>query len=140
MHVDIREQLQWLVGEIEGEISEIYRRLMPSSGSLEPSRPLESVSALAQQIVATLSDAGIGDAVIQTFKQGVEDFQQGDAWAQQAIRSTDLQRPLATWSIERLGRAHRRLREVSEFVTVRQAWFDSFRKPQDDRGEPMHWQ
>jgi diguanylate cyclase (GGDEF)-like protein len=121
MHADIREELQWLVQGVEDEISQLYRRLIPSVESSGALRPAEPASVLAERIIAALSDAGIGDTFIQTFKQAIEDFQKGEAWAQQAMKSTDRRRPLAVWSIERLGRARRRLREVSEFVTVRQA-------------------
>jgi hypothetical protein len=122
MRTDIvREELQWLVQEVEDEISQLHRRLLAPLQALGVPRPMEPASVLSEQIVAALSDAGIGDAVIQTFKQAIEDFQKGEVWAQQAMNSADRRRPWAVWSIERLGRARRRLREVSEFVAVRQA-------------------
>lgn len=118
---NVREQLQWLVRQVEEEIYRIYLQLIPAAELPVAARSPRSIFALAPKIVVALGDAGIGDGVIQSFKEGVEDCRVGDEWAQQAISASDRQRPLASWSIGRLGRGHRRLMQVSQFVAIRQA-------------------
>jgi hypothetical protein len=128
------EDLQWLVQEVEKteqQIRGINQQLLPYEKLSELPSAVLAVTELWGNIATALRDIGLDDVVIQTFDQGMEDFQKGSHWAMQAIENSDPYRPLAIWSLDRLCRARRRITEVSTSVMNRLQLIQSAAKCRD---------
>jgi predicted nuclease with RNAse H fold len=140
MRTEVPDQLQWTLRQVQDEFLRICEQALPPGSFPTTAPPVKILAALSEEIAMSLSAMGVADGVIETFRRATADLQQGTEWAHQAMRAGDLSRSLATWAIDRLARAHRRLIEISTLLTLRLEWISMVGHRRDARGKPNHWQ
>jgi predicted nuclease with RNAse H fold len=140
MRTEIPDQLQWTLKQVQDEFLRICQQALPSDSFPTVAPSVQMLATLSEEIASSLTAMGVADTVIETFRRATADLQQGTEWAHQAMKAGGLSRPLATWAIDRLARAHRRLIEISTLLTLRLEWISMVGHRRDARGKPNHWQ
>jgi predicted nuclease with RNAse H fold len=140
MRAELPDQLQWTLKQVQDEFLRICQHALPSDRLPSVAPPLNVLEAVAEEIATSLSAMGVADGVIETFRRACADLQQGTEWAHQSMKAGGMSRTLATWAIDRLARAHRRLVEISTLLTLRLEWISMVGHHRDARGKPNHWQ
>jgi hypothetical protein len=140
MRTEVPDQLLWTLKQVQDEFLRICQHALTSDSFPTVALTVEILPTLSEEIAASLAAMSVAEGVIETFRRAAEDLQQGTEWAHQAMKAGGLSRTLATWAIDRLSRAHRRLIEISTLLTLRLEWISMAGHRRDARGKPNHWQ